>query len=868
MSGLNSRLTAVLGPTNTGKTHLAVERLCGHSSGMIGFPLRLLAREVYDRVVAIKGAAHVGLITGEEKILPPGARYFLCTAESMPLDRTVSFLALDEAQVASDDERGHIFTDRLLRARGRDETMILGSETLRPLIKRLLPDAEIITRPRFSTLSFAATKKLSRLPKRSAIVAFSSDDVYAIAEMLRRQRGGAAVVMGALSPRTRNAQVAMYQSGEVDYLVATDAIGMGLNMDIAHVAFGNLSKFDGRRRRRLTVPEMAQIAGRAGRHHKDGSFGVVQLGESAKAEFDADEILAIEAHEFPPLTEIKWRNPDLDFKSVDALIGSLEIRPRQAGLARTDDTIDLSVLRLLALDDTITSRVGERFLLKRLWAACQLPDYQKTAAEQHGRLVARLFAHLSSGRLTIPSDLIAAEVARLDNVSGDIDALSNRISAMRTWTYVSHQADWLDDPAHWAARTRELEDKLSDALHDKLTQRFVDRRTSVLMRDFQRGDARDVKVHADGAVEVDGAAIGTLNGFTFTADPAARHAEKRLVLAAAERALAQEFGRRAQALSDDGAREFALVYDGSTPPRLAWRNEEIAALKPSRALLAPRIELLRGSAVLAAPEKAQIAERLAQFLSAQLEKYLHPLMTLATAANLPKEKGGLSAAGRGVAVQLVDAGGCLPRQKLDDLIAALDGEDRKVLRRAGVRLGMVHVFAPTLLKPKATLWRMALLSLAQHKTMPDAVWSGRVSIPCARDVAHDVYASAGYWPVGQKCVRVDMAERLADAVREAGKKRAAFVPPENLMSMVGLTPDEFAGLMGALGYRRRMITAEALPEKIAFQWKGRMTHPVRAGKPATLLPLEGSRGARPAGRPASPFAALAHLKTQPLKEAS
>jgi ATP-dependent RNA helicase SUPV3L1/SUV3 len=882
--------------------------MCAHPSGMIGFPLRLLAREVYERVVALKGAAQVALMTGEEKIIPENARYFLCTAESMPvpdgrtreghLARDVSFLALDEAQVATDDERGHIFTDRLLRARGRDETMILGSESLRPLIQRLLPGAEIITRPRFSTLSFAAAKKLSRLPKRSAIVAFTAEEVYAIAEMLRRHRGGAAVVMGALSPRTRNAQVAMYQNGEVDYLVATDAIGMGLNMDIAHVAFGGLGKFDGRRRRRLTISEMAQIAGRAGRHHKDGSFGVVQLGETARSDFEADEILAIESHTFQPLTELKWRNPDLSFASMESLIGSLEVRPHISGLTRTDETIDLAVLRLLSMDPVIADRARDNYLLRRLWAACQLSDYQKTAAEQHGRLVSRLFQHLSQGKMTIPGDLIAAEVARLDNMNGDIDTLSNRIAAMRTWTYVSHQADWLDDPAHWAARTRALEDKLSDSLHERLTQRFVDRRTSILLRGLKQQDATDIKVSASGSVEVDGAEIGTVSGFTFTADPAARHSEKRMVMAAAERALTQEFGRRVKVLRDDAAQEFALVYDGTDAPRIQWRGQDVATLGTGRDMLSPRILPLRGTQILSAVEKEQIARRLKDWLASQLQRHLKPLMDLSDLAERLSDQGGFSAAGRGLAVQLIESGGCLSRIAVEDLILALTPDDRKLLRQTGVRLGMVHVFAQALLKPEATRWRLALLSLDHErlnhqKLAPSLFWSGRVSLPLDRKVARQLCISAGFWPVGQKAVRVDMVERIADDVREAGKKRSAFVPPENLMSMVGLTREEFAGLMGALGYRRRMINpasaandspALETPETaqpvtalddpapvppaqiIAFQWKGHMTKHRPSVRPASTptLPLESgkrsaatSSTARLAG---SPFAALASLK--------
>ena len=536
-----STLTAVLGPTNTGKTHLAIERMCGHESGMIGFPLRLLAREVYDRVVKLKGEAQVALITGEEKVLPAGARYYLCTAESMPSDREVAFVGLDEAQLGADLERGHVFTDRLLHRRGYAETMILGSATIAPLVRRLLPEAEIVSRPRFSTLSYAAPTKLSRLPKRSAIVAFNAEEVYALAEMLRRHKGGAAVVMGGLSPRTRNAQVAMYQSGEVDYLVATDAIGMGLNMDIAQVAFAGLSKFDGRRHRRLTTPEMAQIAGRAGRHQKDGAFGVVQLGQDAVTGFDAEEVSAIEGHVFPPLGALVWRNASLNYATLAGLIASLDEKPRTPELHRADDALDYAVLKRLAKEDWVQSRAKGRAQLDRLWQACGLPDFQKTGLDEHTRLVARVYRHRSEGHGHLPPEWIAAEVARLDNVQGDIAQLSSRIAGARTWTYMSHRSGWLADSAHWAERTRAVEDKLSDALHQRLTQRFVDRRTAVLLRDLRaRPGDLTIRVDEDDAVLVEGEAIGHLDGFRFVPDPAARAGEKRLLLAAAERRLGVE----------------------------------------------------------------------------------------------------------------------------------------------------------------------------------------------------------------------------------------------------------------------------------------------------------------------------------------
>ncbi|MFQ3596011.1 MAG: helicase-related protein, partial [Sphingomonadaceae bacterium] len=619
---LRSQLTAVLGPTNTGKTHFAVERMCAHAGGIIGFPLRLLAREVYDRVVALKGKAQVALLTGEERILPPGARYFLCTAESIPTDRALPFLAIDEGQMGADPERGHVFTNAMLHLRGTAETMILGSETLRPMIRRLLPDADIRERPRFSKLSAVAPKKLSRLPPRSAIVAFSAEDVYAIAEMLRRQKGGAAVVMGGLSPRTRNAQVALYQSGEVDYLVATDAIGMGLNMDISHVAFASLSKFDGRRHRRLKAAELAQIAGRAGRHQKDGTFGTVQLGlgdDSRPASFDPAEIEAIESHAFPPLAGLHWRNARLDYSSLHRLIMSLDARPSAPELIRGDDAIDVQVLKSLAGEPWVMERAQGRDRLMRLWAACGLPDYRKTGTERHARLVGRIFRHLTEGNGRLPAEWIRSELAVLDNMAGDIAALSDRIASARTWTYVAHRPDWLDDPQGWAERARDVEDRLSDALHQRLTQRFVDRRTSVLLRDLRlKNPDLAVQVDPDGSVLVDGAIIGMLSGFAFAPDPAARAGEKKLLLAAAERRLAKELARRAEALARAPETDLALVFDGRMPPRIHWCGARVATLRRGRTALDPRIELDRSLDCLSPAARAPVEARLDSWLAAPL----------------------------------------------------------------------------------------------------------------------------------------------------------------------------------------------------------------------------------------------------------
>jgi len=588
-SSSSQPVKAVLGPTNTGKTHLAVERLTAHSSGMIGFPLRLLAREVYDRVVAIKGERQVALVTGEERIIPPDARYLLGTMEALPIERDVAFVGIDEAQLGADPERGHVFTDRLLRARGRDETMILGSGSIRGLVRTLVPEAEIITRPRFSTLSYAGTSKLSRLPKRSAIVAFSAEEVYAIAEMLRRFSGGAAVVMGALSPRTRNSQVAMFEAGEVDYLVATDAIGMGLNLDVQHVAFASLQKFDGRRLRRLTIAEMAQIAGRAGRHQQDGSFGTVGLPQGG---FTPEEVAAIEGHHFPPLSSLFWRNPTPGFGSLDQLLADLAQPPTHPVLRPAPEAVDIAVLKHLAGDMEVRARGGDFDAVQRLWDICGLPDFEQLGAEHHSRTIFKLWQWRTSGDGMIDPDWFARRLAKLNDVEGDIDQLASRIAAVRTLCFIAQRGDWIAGAAGWTEQTQALESRLSDSLHAALAQRFVDRRLALLLRDAgQRNAALPVAVGPDGTVAVDGEAIGTLKGFQFKVDPVARDSDHRMLLAAAEKHLRAELARRATALAEGDDSALSLIADPGAAPRLAWHGHAIATLVRGPTLVQPSIQV-------------------------------------------------------------------------------------------------------------------------------------------------------------------------------------------------------------------------------------------------------------------------------------
>ena len=845
MGRARSQITAVLGPTNTGKTYLAIERLCAHSSGMIGFPLRLLAREVYDRVVKIKGANQVALITGEEKILPPDARWFLCTAESMPLRdaggghlpkgvaRDVSFVAIDEAQLGADPERGHVFTDRLLHARGRDETMILGSEALRPMVQALVPDAEIINRPRFSTLSYAGAKKISRLPKRSVIVAFSAEEVYAVAEMLRRLRGGAAVVMGALSPRTRNAQVAMFQAGEVDYLVATDAIGMGLNMDVAHVAFASLRKFDGHRQRRLTIAEMAQIAGRAGRHQRDGTFGA--LSEEGPGAFTPEEIEAIEQHRFPRIEHLYWRHGAPALSSIEALIADLERRPDHPVLRAAPQATDLAVLKRLAEEDWVQDRVRSPRMVARLWAACGVPDFRKLGIDPHSRFVGRLFGHLSEATGHIPHDWFAAELARLDTVQGDVETIAGRIAATRSWAYIAHRADWLADPRHWADRTRALEEKLSDALHASLTQRFVDKRTTVLLRQIGK-DARalPVVIADDGQVLVEDHPIGRLDGFRFTVASDAGHADKRLLLAAAERRLVGERAQRAARLAAaaDGAIDL-LALPGQLAG-LIWEGHRIADLRAGQGLTRPGIQLDRSLDCLDDQQRDRIRARLAQWITAAMARALPGLMALDRLSRDAAAGGAL----RAVAAALVAGGGLAPRQSVVSALDGLNAQDRARLRKAGVVIGTLDLFDPRLLKPAAMRWRLALSAAQRGVRLSD--WAATLPSVLPR-VGTGPDSCAGYRMIGKQAVRVDLVERLARAAHDARDGRKAFSPDPSLARSMGVTADTLQRLMAALGFR----PAPPIDDRAQWSWHGlpprpKPTRPVRenafAGLAALSLP--------------------------------
>ncbi|NWH07725.1 MAG: disulfide oxidoreductase [Alphaproteobacteria bacterium] len=751
-----SRIMAVLGPTNTGKTHYAIERMLAHRSGMIGLPLRLLAREIYDRVCAEKGPEAVALVTGEEKIVPRAPDYWVCTVESMPLDIETECLAVDEIQLCADLDRGHVFTDRLLRARGKFETLFLGAETMRPVIHRILPHANFITRTRYSDLAYTGEKKLTRLPRRTAVVAFSAEAVYGIAELIRRQRGGAAVVMGALSPRTRNAQVALYQSGDVDFLVATDAIGLGLNMDVDHVAFAALEKFDGHATRPLRAQEIAQISGRAGRYRSDGTFGVTADAEPLEPAI----VEQIENHRFDPVKTLQWRNSNLDFTALGSLIRSLEAMPSAKGLVRVREADDLAALKILSEDADVKACAGGTAGVKRLWEVCQVPDFRKVSRDEHVGLLATIYGHLMGHHERIPAEWIEGNIARLDNTEGDIDAIAQRIAGIRTWTYISNRSDWTENAAEFQERARAIEDKLSDALHERLSQRFIDRRTSVLMKRLRAEDDFSAVIGENGECLVENEYVGRLEGFRFAADPRALGIHGKALRAAALRGLQGEIAQRAYQLATADAKDVTLSEHG----KLWWNGSVVARLMRGPHVLTPRVELLADEQ-LTPTARARAQDRLETWVRDHIKAQLAPLLALKTASEA-EGPDSLKGPERGMAYRLAETLGSLPRAAISNEVRALQPEARTKLRALGIRFGEFSIFMPGLLKPqpaqlKALLWAIHA-GLAEIPATPSA---GLTSAPSDAGIPDDFYEAAGFRNLGPRVVRLDMLERLADLIR-------------------------------------------------------------------------------------------------------
>lgn len=826
---------AALGPTNTGKTHYALTRMMAHSSGIIGFPLRLLARENYERLVKAKGERSVALITGEEKIVPPGARWFACTVEAMPLDRKTEFVAVDEIQLASDPDRGHIFTDRLLHARGTVETLFLGAETIRPLLQKLVPGIEIDTRTRLSSLVSTGPTKLSRLPPRSAIVAFSMAEVYALAEVIRRRRGGCAVIMGQLSPRTRNAQVELYQNREVDYLVATDAIGMGLNMDVDHVALAQLSKFDGTSPRPLFPQEIAQIAGRAGRGMKDGTFGTT----ADCPPMSAATIEAVEQHRFDPIQRLYWRNHELDFTNPRALLASLTVAPPFRGLTAGRVASDVTTLESLVLDPEIREVAKGRRATSLLWEVCQIPDFRKLGDDSHTRLCARLFLHiLKEG--AVPANWMEGHIKGFARVDGDIDTLMHRLTGVRVCSYVAARTEWSRHSATWQQRAREVEDLLSDALHERLTARFVDRRATSLLRRLDAETDRNIlsAVTTDGDVIVEGHSIGKIRGFALQADTTGG-SDHQIIMRAGRKALLQEIPRRVRLFQE--APDSALSLDTETG-LLSWEGIALGKLIAGKTFLQPAVRLFSGEFA-DTNQRNQVENRLLRYVRTMIERDMAILFKAEQAVTNQPDL-------RGIVHRLHEDGGITSLLPPDRM---LPQQAKRSLRKIGVEVGRFAIFFPALLRPRP-LGLMTLLTqlrLGESLTIPAP---GRVSLPW------DLVAGVPGWlRAGQTGIRLDIAERSVAELEHLTRKKD-HPAPSGLASRFGVKTDMVPGILTALGIAHRPPSAAS---------------PSHAGPPAPLMILSdrrtragrrrpkasGQRTSRPtAVRQDSPFAALAILR--------
>ena len=911
MSSFSSAtVKCVLGPTNTGKTFYAMDRMLGYGSGMAGFPLRLLARENYDKLVARLGPSQVALITGEEKIIPANARYFCCTVEAMPLERSVDCLVVDEIQLCADRERGHIFTDRLLHARGRHETLLLGAHTMRPLLETLLPEAEFISRDRFSRLTYAGQKKTTRLQRRSAIVAFSASEVYRLAELVRRQRGGAAVVMGALSPRTRNAQVELYQNGDVDFLIATDAIGMGLNMDIGHVALADDMKFDGQSMRRLAPSELAQIAGRAGRHTTDGTFGVTEDCRPLEQEV----IDAIESHYFPPVRQLYWRARNLNYNTLDGLLKSLEAAPPYAFMVRKGDGVDHLTLQALADRPDIRELADSPGRLRILWDVAQIPDFRKTLTDSHVVMLARIFDNLArQGQLD--SRWVAAQLSHLDRLDGDIDTLMTRIAHIRTWTYITHKTGWTDAKQDWQELAKSIEDRLSDELHNRLTQRFVDRRAAHLSRRLKESTTLMASVKLDGTVLVEGEEVGSLDGFTFLpslSETGGDSEEKAMILAAARKGLPDEIERRVAALTISADPAFRLDEAG----RIIWRDAFVGRLVRTDSLYAPRVEVA-DSDLLSTDQKARMADRLAQFITDHINTVLAPLMALSApdqlfvqdtaaatdtppkpaadassapttqtadaeaAAQTPPPPRQLSGAAKGFVWQIYEGLGTVERRFLAGQLRETTESDKPLLAKAGLRVGTETVYLPDMLKPAPIALRVLLWCL-HNQTFPDCgpPPEGRVSFAVpdgAEDIDAGFWMAAGYRRLGPRIMRVDMVERVAALVRAAARE-GVFEISDDMLSLAGVGREDMALMLADLGCRQvgekpaedpekpAIAQFERVQKKRSAKPKHKQSGPPRGGKakPSSRTGQNQNRAPRARAEkqpdPNSPFAVLAALK--------
>ncbi len=784
---IKNKVNAVLGPTNTGKTHLAIETMLSFDSGMIGFPLRLLAREVYDKLVKKTSLDKVALITGEEKIIPSNAKYFLCTVESMPIDKNLDFVAVDEIQMCADHERGHIFTDRLLHIRGNKLTMFMGSNTIRDIISKLDDDIEFINRNRLSKLTYSGHKKISRINRKTAIIAFSAEEVYAIAELIRRQKGGAAIVMGSLSPKTRNAQVELYQSGDVDFLVATDAIGMGINMDLNHVYFSNLKKFDGKKLRRLNLSEIGQIAGRAGRYLNDGSFGIT--GDCK--DINAEEVDLLENHSFEKLQTLFWRNSNLNFDNPSALIKSLDEKPSKKWLRKIHECEDEKALKYFIRDKDLENKYFTKNNLTLLWECCQIPDFVKKTYGNHYEVIRNVFKYLNSKKGKISDDYMQIQLLKLDKLDGNVDSLSNRIANVRTWSYVSNKNNWVENQDYWIEKTKLLEDKLSERLHEELTKTFIDKRASVLARGLKQDMEFDTKILDNNEVMIDDQFIGKINGLKLELDlkKGALETDIKSLKKAARQSVGPELEKRIQLIIDTGLIELHNNF------KIYWKDSPIARLTPGKDYLSPNFDLIVDD-ILEIDQKKKLILYLDRWLKNKINTVLKSLIDL---KNLKEKNSSIKA----LAYQLYESNGVLKREQVLEYIKSLGQGERKILRELGVRFGRYHIFLYRLIKPDAVSLR-TLLWKNHHQKYFDLKppTFGLNFINNKNFKNRNFMLLCGFEKFDNFFVRIDILERLFMKIINAGSKNESEIKMiPDMLNLLGCNKDNFKKLLINMNYK-------------------------------------------------------------------
>ena len=782
-----NKLTAVLGPTNTGKTYLAIETMLSFDSGMIGFPLRLLAREVYDKIIKKVSFDKVALITGEEKIIPSNAKYFLCTVESMPINKNLDFVAIDEIQMCADHERGHIFTDRLLNLRGEKLTMFMGSNTIKNLIIKLDEDTEFINRNRLSKLSYVGHKKISRINRKTAIIAFSTEEVYAIAELVRRQKGGAAIVMGSLSPKTRNAQVELYQSGDVDFLVATDAIGMGINMDLENVFFSNLKKFDGRKLRRLNSSEIGQIAGRAGRFLNDGNFGIT--GDCK--EINAEEVDLLENHKFEEIRTLFWRNSNLNFNNSLSLIKSLEEKPNKDWLRKIHECEDEKVLKYFLKDMTMHNIKNNKETLEMLWDCCQIPNFVKKTYGNHLEVVSKVFSFLNAKEGKISDDYMRLQLIKLDKLEGNVDSLSNRIANVRTWSYVSNKINWVENQSYWIEKTKLLEDRLSERLHEELTKTFIDKRASVLARGLKQDMDFKTEIMEDDKVIIDNQFIGNLKGLKFELDlkTGALETDIKSLKKAARQTVGPELEKRIQIIIDTALLKIKDDF------KIYWNNFPIAQLSAGKDYLNPDFFLIVDD-ILENDHKKKLSEFLNKWIKEKINTVLKSLIDL---KNLKESNSSIKA----LAYQLYENNGVIKREQVSSYLKDLGQDERKTLRDLGVKFGRYHVFLYRLLKPEAVSLRILLWKNYHQKyfNLPPPTF-GLNFLEDKNFNNKSFMLLCGFENFDQYFVRIDILERLFVQIINANpdKNKEIKLIPE-MLNLLGCSKDNFKRLIQKMSYK-------------------------------------------------------------------